>query len=291
MPVYDSILITGGKGMLANALKRAFTARAKNPTLLSRDDLDITNPDAIANVFLNHRPTLVLNCAAYTKVDKAEEEEARATAVNGQAVATLASLCRDYNAKLVHYSTDFVFDGSKREPYVPTDPTNPQSAYGSSKLLGEQNAAANPNSLIIRTAWLYGPGGPCFPRTMVELARQKKPLTIVNDQTGSPTFTHDLADATLHLLDANCSGLYHVTNHGSVTWFAFTKAILEEFDEQTDLSPITSSDWKQKRPNSAARPPYSVLDVTKYEHDTGHRMRPWRQALRDYRHTVAESGF
>ena len=126
---------------------------------------------------------------------------------------------------------------------------------------------------------------------MVELARQKKPLTIVNDQTGSPTFTYDLAEATLNLLDANCSGLYHVTNAGAVTWFNFTQAILEEFDEQTDLSPITSADWKQKRPNSATRPAYSVLDVSQYERDTGHRMRPWRQALRDYRKVVAESGF
>jgi len=291
MALYDSILITGGKGMLANALNHALIARSKNPVLLSRDDLDITNPDSLATAFSNHRPTLILNCAAYTKVDKAEEEEPRATAINGEAVGVLASLCRDYNARLVHYSTDFVFDGSKRTPYTPEDPTNPKSAYGRSKLKGEQLAATNPTSLIIRTAWLYGPGGPCFPRTMIDLARQKKPLTIVNDQTGSPTFTHDLADATLHLLDANCSGLYHVTNAGSVTWFAFTQAILEEFDEQTTLSPITSADWKQKRPTSAARPAYSVLDVTKYEQDTGHRMRPWRQALRDYRLHIAQNGF
>jgi dTDP-4-dehydrorhamnose reductase len=291
MALYDSILITGGKGMLANALKHGLIARSKNPVLLSRDDLDITNPDSVSAAFSHHRPTLILNCAAYTKVDKAEEEEPRATAINGDALATLASLCRDYNARLVHYSTDFVFDGSKRTPYTPQDPTNPQSAYGRSKLKGEQLAAANPNSLVIRTAWLYGPGGPCFPRTMIDLARQKKPLTIVNDQTGSPTFTHDLAAATLHLLDANSSGLYHVTNAGSVTWFAFTQAILEEFDEQTALSPITSADWKQKRPTSATRPAYSVLDVSKYEQDTTHRMRPWRQALRDYRLAVAQNGF
>ena len=289
MAIYDSILITGGRGMLASALHRALVARSKTATRLGHQELDITDPAAAAEVFANHRPTLVLNCAAYTKVDKAEEEFDRASAVNGTAVGTLASLCRDYGARLVHYSTDFVFDGTKREPYVPTDPTNPQSAYGRSKLLGEQ--LAEPDALVVRTAWLYGPGGPCFPRTMVELARQKKPLTIVNDQIGSPTFTYDLAEATLRLLDAAQKGVFHVTNNGSVSWFAFTQAILEEFDEQTQLSPITSAEWKQKRPNSATRPAYSVLDVSKYETATGHRMRPWRQALRDYRLEVAQNGF
>src|SRR5205823_549473 len=165
-----------------------------------------------------------------------------ATDVNAHAVETLASISREYNAALVHYSTDFIFDGSKREPYAPDDPTNPQSVYGRSKLLGEK--LAGPDALIIRTAWLYGPGGPCFPRTMVELARQKKPLTIVNDQIGSPTFTVDLAEATLRLLDETTRGLFHVANVGSVSWFNFTKAILEEFDEDTQLSPITSAEWK-----------------------------------------------
>ncbi len=289
MALFDSILITGGKGMLAHALNRAIAARAKSASLLGHQDLDISDADAVAATFSRHRPTLVLNCAAYTKVDKAEEEIDRANAVNGAAVGILAAACRDYGARLVHYSTDFVFDGTKREPYRPDDATNPRSAYGRSKLLGEQQAA--PDALIIRTAWLYGPGGPCFPRTMIQVARQKKPLTVVNDQIGSPTFTHDLADATLHLLDADARGIYHVVNNGSVSWFDFTKAVLEEFDENTQLSPITSADWKKTRPDSATRPAYSVLDVSAYQQKTGHHMRPWRQALRDYRLEVARDGF
>jgi dTDP-4-dehydrorhamnose reductase len=289
MSLYDSILITGGKGMLASALKRAVDARAKTATLLGRQDLDVTDADAVAASFNQHRPTLVLNCAAYTKVDKAEEEIDRANAVNGTAVGILAAACRDYGARLAHYSTDFVFDGTKREPYTPDDATNPQSAYGHSKLLGEQQAG--PEVLIIRTAWLYGPGGPCFPRTMVQCAQQKKPLAVVNDQIGSPTFTYDLADATLRLLDNDARGIFHVVNNGSVSWFDFTKAILEEFDEKTQLSPITSADWKKTRPNSATRPAYSVLDLSAYQQKTGHYMRPWRQALRDYRLEIARGGF
>jgi dTDP-4-dehydrorhamnose reductase len=291
MALYDSILITGGRGMLAGALQRSLHARAKTPVLLGRDELDITNADAVRQAFERLRPTLVLNCAAYTKVDHAEHERARADDVNGLAVGTLESTARDFGSKLVHYSTDFVFDGTKTQPYTIADPTNPQSAYGASKLLGEQSALKNPDALVVRTAWLYGPGGPCFPRTMVELARQKKPLTVVSDQIGSPTFTYDLAEATLRLLDAGARGIYHVVNQGSVSWFDFTHAILEEFDEKTQFSPIASADWRRQRPNSAMRPAYSVLDVSAYEQTTGHRMRPWRQALREYRLEVARGGF
>ncbi|HEX8520951.1 MAG TPA: dTDP-4-dehydrorhamnose reductase [Tepidisphaeraceae bacterium] len=289
MAIYDSILITGGKGMLAQALDRSIQARAKKATLLGRQELDVSDEDSVGSAFAQYRPTLVLNCAAYTKVDKAEEEKERAYEVNGEAVGILAAKCKEYGARLVHYSTDFVFDGRKREPYVPADVTNPQSVYGASKLEGERQAGDE--ALVIRTAWLYGPGGACFPQTMVGAAKQKKPLTVVNDQVGSPTFTHDLAEATLRLVDAEAKGIFHVTNAGSVSWFDFTRAILEEFHEKADLSPITSAAWKEKRPNSATRPSYSVLDVSEYERATGQRMRPWRQALREYRLEVARAGF
>jgi dTDP-4-dehydrorhamnose reductase len=293
MPLYDSILITGGSGMLAQALARALRQRSKSATAVSHRDLDITNTSAVEELFLNYRPTLLINCAAYTKVDKCEEEPDLADAVNGHAVGTLAKLAERHKAKLVHYSTDFVFDGTSDRPYMPLDRPNPQSAYGRSKLLGEKLATQHaPDSLIIRTAWLYGPGGPCFPRTMVELARAKRPLNVVDDQIGSPSFTYDLAEATLRLLDSeNARGLFHVANHGSTSWFAFTQAILEEFHETTQLAPISSADWKKTKPSSAMRPKYSVLDVSAYEATTGHRMRPWRQALRDYRLQVADHGF
>src|SRR5204863_7341155 len=134
----------------------------------------------------------------------------------------------------VHYSTDFVFDGAASRPYRPDDPTNPLSVYGRTKLSGERQLQDRlPRSLMLRTAWLYGPGGPCFPQTMINLARQGKPLKVVDDQIGSPTFTHDLAEATLNLIDADARGIYHVVNSGQTSWFDFTAAILEEFNLTT----------------------------------------------------------
>src|ERR1051326_426554 len=254
--------------MLAHALIHSLRQRNRPAVAPPRQSLDLTDENSLQQALAANRPSLLLNCAAYTKVDKAEEEPALAHAVNGHALESLVALCRQYHTKLVHFSTDFVFDGKSTHPYQPTDPTAPQSVYGFSKLLGEQHALKHPNSLVIRTAWLYGPGGPSFPRTMVELARAKKPLTVVNDQTGSPTFTNDLADATLRLLDATASGIFHVVNPGSVSWFNFAKAILEEFGEETQLAPITSGEWKAKKPNSATRPAYSVLDVSHNQQTT-----------------------
>ena len=188
----------------------------------------------------------------------------------------------------MHYSTDFVFDGSGTRPYRTDDPVNPLSAYGRSKLLGEQaiQKINPPGWIIARTAWLYGPGGPCFPQTMINVAKAGKPLKVVADQIGSPTFTRDLAEATFELLDHNAGGLWHLTNSGSVSWHGFTAAILEEFGLKTDLSTTTSAEWKKLRPTSAHRPAYSVLDVEPFHQTVGRPMRPWREALVDYRQAL-----
>jgi dTDP-4-dehydrorhamnose reductase len=187
---------------------------------------------------------------------------------------------------LVHYSTDYVFDGTLRRPLRPDDPVGPQSAYGRSKLLGEQllQRDAPDRWLIIRTAWLYGPGGANFPQAILNAARAGKPLTVVDDQVGSPTFTFDLAAATLELIDRGApSGIWHVVNDGQTTWYDFAAAILEEFHiGGASLSRTSSAEWKRMRPNSAVRPAYSVLDITPFEQLTGHRTRPWRVALREY---------
>ena len=289
MDTYSSILITGGGGMLAHALKRQLARRGLEPVLVSRADLDVGDPAAVDVAFERHRPTLVLNCAAYTKVDDCEKHEDLANAVNGRGPENLAAACAKAGAKLVHYSTDFVFDGGGTEPYPTDAPTEPISAYGRSKLLGERAVAAQKglDYLILRTAWLYGPGGNCFPKTMVTLARAGKPLKVVADQTGSPTFTLDLADATLGLTDAGATGTFHVTNAGRTTWFEFTAAILEAFDASTDLTKTTSAAWAQQRPEAAPRPAFSVLDLSKTESALGRPMRPWREALRDYRDLTA----
>jgi dTDP-4-dehydrorhamnose reductase len=308
-PPDQSILVTGAGGMLATAFKRLLphahyatkaefdiTEKGDASVFASNDDpnytnkrdrtlyLDAENKGSCPRYFSQIRPAVVINCAAYTKVDAAEQNEPLANAVNGQAVGRLAALCRESGATLVHFSTDYVFDGTLRRPLRPDDPVGPQSAYGRSKLLGEQllQQHAPPNWLIIRTAWLYGPGGPSFPLAILNAARAGKPLSVVDDQTGSPTFTFDLAQATLELIDRGATGIWHIVNDGSVTWHDFAAAILEEFHLQAPLSRTTSAKWKQDRPNSAIRPSYSVLDIDPFEKLTGHRTRHWREALREY---------
>jgi dTDP-4-dehydrorhamnose reductase len=250
--------------------------------------LDITSDDSLARAFEQHRPTLVLNCAAHTKVDLCEEQRDLADAINGRAVATLATLSKQHGSKLVHYSTDFVFDGSATTPYKPTHPTHPLSAYGRSKLLGEQQLQQinPPGYLIIRTAWVYGPSGACFPQTMVNAARAGKPLRVVCDQVGTPTYTRDLAAATLDLIDVGAAGLLHYTNAGQTNWCDFTRAILDEFGIPAPVEAITSADWQKLRPASAHRPSYSVLDTSDYTRLTGKAPRPWRDALGDYKLAV-----
>jgi len=292
MDAHASILITGGGGMLADALKRALAARRRAFVAPPRGELDITNDEQVRRAFRESRPTLVLNTAAHTKVDLCEEEPAKADEINGHAVGRLAAAAKEYGAKLLHVSTDFVFDGTSRRPYREDDPTNPLSAYGRSKLLGEQKLREvdPPGWLIVRTAWVYGPNGACFPRTMVNAAKAGKPLKVVDDQVGSPTYTRELADAILALVDTGAAGVLNVANAGQVSWYGFTAAILEEFALKAELSATTSAEWKKLRPNSAVRPAYSVLDTSKYTAATGRRMRPWHEALRDYRIAVEENG-
>lgn len=290
MGVYDRIMITGGGGMLAKALIGALRARGREPTALDRAALDVTNFPEVVRTIENLKPTLILNCAAHTKVDLCEEQEDLANLINGSAPGVLAAAAKDVGAKFVHYSTDFVFNASATRPWREEDPTNPLSAYGRSKLAGEKRVARDGAGwVILRTAWLYGPGGPCFPMTIINAAKAGKPLKVVEDQIGSPTFTHDLADATLNLLDAAASGIFHVVNAGKTSWHDFTAAILSEFGLKADLSRTTSAEWKRQRPNSATRPTYSVLDTSKYTQTTGPKMRDWREALAAYHHALDAS--
>jgi dTDP-4-dehydrorhamnose reductase len=291
--LYDSILIVGGQGMLGHALTDLLVSRGRRPVVVDLPQIDITDASAVKKLFDDRHPTLVLNCAAHTKVDLCEQEKEKADAVNGYAVGLLAGSCKSSDAVLVHISTDFVFDGRGRRPYLPSDAVNPLSAYGRSKLLGERELQKNAPArwLIVRTAWLYGRHGLNFPRTMVQAAQAGKALTVVNDQVGSPTYTVDLGGAILDLLDSGASGLWHATNSGQTTWFDFARATLEEFGVKAEISPISSAEWAQKRPTSAIRPGYSVLDLTGLERRIGRSMRPWRAALADFRAAVQRDGF
>ena len=285
MDVYRSILITGGGGMLAHALVEALTARGLSATAVRRSECDIANSNQVAELFEKYRPTLLLNCAAHTGVDLCEDESDRANAINGEGPAHLAGNALQFGTQLVHFSTDFIFDGQSDRPYRPDDQTHPISVYGASKLLGEQRIQQlnPPDWLILRTAWLFGRHGNCFPQTMVKLARLGRPLRVVNDQFGSPTSTLDLASATLQLIDARAKGIFHVTNEGFTSWYEFARETVREFGVEADLAPVTTSEWVKLRPQQAKRPLYSVLDCQKYRDVTGQSMRQWNEALRDYR--------
>ncbi|CAN5445244.1 dTDP-4-dehydrorhamnose reductase [soil metagenome] len=290
--LYRSVLITGGAGMLAQAFAQVLIDRQIEFTTLRRADLDLTDATAVRAALAEHRPSLVLNCSAYTKVDLAEKEPALADAINGTAVGSLAKICKEFDAGLVHFSTDYVFNGTLSRPLRPEDPVGPRSAYGRSKLLGEKLLQENAPDrwLILRTAWLYGRGGPCFPATMVNAARAGKPLKVVEDQVGSPTYTLDLAAATLDLLDAGANGIFHVANSGQTNWREFAQAAVDEFGVSTPVAGITSADWKTLRPDSADRPSYSVFDLSPVERLLDRPMPTWRDALTRYRDAVTAAG-
>jgi dTDP-4-dehydrorhamnose reductase len=288
----ESILILGGNGMLAHALARRAAIRGIQTVLLPRDQCDVRQPEQIETAFRVHHPTVVVNCAAYTKVDAAETETDLANAINGQAVESLLAIAGNVGARFVHFGSDFVFDGSSQRPYRENDPAHLLSAYGRSKYAGEATLLAHPNQnwLLLRTAWLYGRNGVCFPRTMVELARKGVPLSIVNDQIGSPTLTDDLADATFDLLAQNAAGLFHVVNSGAASWFDFAVATLEAFNISHPVAPISTAEWRAKRPGQAIRPAYSVLDTMAVADKLRRPMRPWRDALADFRSQVDTAG-
>ena len=271
--------------MLAHELHNVLAGRGIHAFLTRRADCDITHPAQLAWVFQQHRPSLLLNCAAHTGVDLCEDEPERANEINGEGPRRLAQLCREYGTYLVHFSTDFVFNGQNDRPYRPDDTPDPLSADGKSKLLGEDRIRqTSPLTwLIIRTAWLFGGHGNCFPKLIVDRARAGHSLKVVNDQTGCPTYAVDLAHAVFDLLDRGAKGIWHVTNSSPTTWYEFAKAIVTEFNIPTEVTPISTAQWIAMRPRQAKRPSYSVLDLGPLNSLLGKNMRDWHDALRDYR--------
>ena len=270
--------------MLAHELSKVLHSRGCAHTLIGREECDVSDPSQVARLFQRHRPTFLLNCAAHTAVDQCEDEPERANAINGEAVGHLAELAREHHTKLVHFSTDFVFDGHIDRPYRPDDIPNPLSAYGKSKLLGEEamKQVAPPAWITIRTSWLFGRHGHCFPKAIIDRARSGHALKVVDDQKGCPTYAVDLAAATLDLIDRRASGIWHVTNTSPTTWFEFAKAIVSQFQIAAQVTPISTAQWVAMRPRQAVRPAYSVLDTGAFAALTGRQMRPWHDALRDY---------
>ncbi len=261
------ILVTGGGGQLASALFDAARATDHDLRMLSLDELDITDAAAVRRILDRERPAAVVNAAAYTAVDRAEEEEELATRINGDSVGGLASACVESGARIVQVSTDFVFDGAASRPIGPAETPRPLSAYGRSKLVGEERCREHGGDswLIVRTAWLYGSGHQNFVSTMLRLMRDRTEIGVVADQIGTPTWTGTLASGILRLIDRGASGIHHLTDSGVATWYDFAVAIQEVgrglglLPRACVVRPISTSEY----PTPAIRPCYSVLDKAK----------------------------
>jgi len=275
------VLLTGALGMLGRRVRERLApdwdvvATAHSAAEGVRA-LDVGDEAAVRECVRGLRPGVVVNCAGYTAVDRAESEPDLAWRINATAPGTLAEACAEVGALVVHVSSDFVFDGTKRTPYVETDATNPLSSYARSKEAGERFVRERASRhVIVRTQWLYGPDGKHFPGTIRRLAREGKPLRVVDDQTGVPTYAPDVAAAIGRILETGLNGTIHVANRGQATWCEFARAVLARAGEGATVTPITTAEF----PTPARRPAYSVLRNAVLEATIGDTMRPWEEAL------------
>lgn len=273
------ILVTGSNGQLGQELQ---VLASSYPDMLfdfvTREEFDLEDEEQLLTYLNKTTPNYILNCAAYTAVDRAESEPERAMQINAHAVRLLANWSAEHQAKLVHISTDYVFDGSSVNPYTETAVTNPQSVYGSTKLQGEQAAlASNPEVLIIRTAWVYSVFGNNFVKTMLRLMQERDSLNIVKDQIGSPTYAADLAQAILKIIfSAHWEpGIYHYSNTGRISWFEYAQAIKELAGLACDLDGIPTVAY----PTPAKRPAYSLLNTQKIQ-------QVYKVAVPDYKESL-----
>jgi dTDP-4-dehydrorhamnose reductase len=275
------VLVTGANGQLGKELRQLETKWPEFEFLfLSREDLPIHHFELVRNFFKATHPTFLINCAAYTAVDKAEREEELAFQTNAEAVGVLAAICKEQDCKFVHVSTDYVFDGLANRPYREDDLTNPQGVYGASKLAGEKEAVLlNPDSVIIRTSWVYSSFGKNFVKTILRLLQEKPSVSVVDDQIGSPTYAADLAVAILEIISLKSwkPGVYHFSNEGEISWCAFAKAIAALTHSNTPVQAITTAEF----PTPAKRPAWSVLDKSKIKAVYGIKIRPWKESLAD----------
>lgn len=277
------ILVTGANGQLASEIK-AISSLLENTDFFFTDkkDLDICDATALQDFCIKHNIDTIINCAAYTAVDKAEDDAINADKVNHLAVENLAKLAYAENISLIHISTDYVFDGKAHRPYIEDDPLSPQGVYGKSKLLGEQALIkANPkNSIIIRTSWVYSSFGNNFVKTMLRLAQDRDELGVIFDQVGTPTYAKDLAKTILEivpLLGNESVEVYHYSNEGVCSWYDFAKGIFELSKLPCKVNPIETSQY----PTPAKRPHYSLLNKAKIKHDFNIQIPYWKDSLKD----------
>jgi dTDP-4-dehydrorhamnose reductase len=273
------VLVTGASGMLGSDLVPLLAGAAYEVFARPRSDLDVTEPEEVGRAFRAIRPHVVVNCAAFTRVDACETDPS-AWGVNAGGVENLAAESRRHGARLIQISTDFVFDGTKGEPYTETDEVGPLSAYGRGKRAGEEAALEDPTALVVRSSWLFGRGGWNFVEAILkQVEHGKRELTVVDDQKGKPTATTDLAEAVVALLALPVSGIVHFANRGEMTWKDFASEILA-LAGRDDVRVLPTSSSALGR--AAQRPAYSVLDTAKYEGLTGRPIRHFREPLIEY---------
>jgi len=280
----NNILVTGGNGQLGSELKEiAPNYQDYNFLFTDVKDLDITNHTAVAAFIKSNNINVIINCAAYTAVDKAESEPKLSDVINHLAVANFAQIAKDNKIKLIHISTDYVFDGTNHKPYTEIDTPNPKSVYGQTKLDGElAMQKINPaNSIIIRTSWVYSKYGNNFVKTMLRLSKEKEELGIIADQVGTPTYAKDLAKSILDILprlNTKTVEVYNYSNEGVCSWYDFAKAIFEIKEIKIKVNPIECAQY----PTAAKRPFYSVLNKKKIKDQFQLDIPCWRESLKKY---------
>jgi dTDP-4-dehydrorhamnose reductase len=287
IPGTKRILVIGAKGMLGKDLVKVLHSRLNTKQRSDWeilewdiDELDIRDGKRTVTLIESYYPETIINVAGYTNVDGCESNEEKAFAINAEGMKHVALGAHRCRAKVVYLSTDYIFDGKKKEPYLEDDPPNPLNVYGRSKWKGEQYVRELvENGLIVRTQWLYGKYGNNFVTSILNQAREKKALSIVNDQIGSPTYTVDLSEAIFVLLQGDTRGVFHVANRDTCSWYTYGQTILKLSGmDRVKVVPISSKEFGR----SAIRPPYSVLSCQKLKKVTGMTMRPWSEALKDF---------
>ncbi|WP_027364752.1 dTDP-4-dehydrorhamnose reductase [Desulfotruncus alcoholivorax] len=274
-----TVFVTGAAGMLGQDVVAEFRSRQSKVIAKDHASLDITNLEHVEQAIGHYKPAIVVNCAAYTDVDRAESEPQKAYFINGLGPRNLALACQKNKAVLVHISTDYVFDGSQNRPYGVYDPTNPLNVYGASKLWGENAVREILKSFyLIRTSWLFGLNGKNFVDTMLRMGQSEKTIKVVDDQFGCPTFTEDLARAVADLVETGCYGTYHITNQNAVTWFGLAENIFKKCNNSIKLIPCKTKEMN--RP--AHRPGFSVLDPFPLKETIGYLLPGWEYALSRY---------
>lgn len=275
-----NILVTGANGQLGREFRQIEKKFSSYKFyFVAKEELLITDEDAVNIFFKNNPIDVCINCAAYTAVDKAETEKEQAMAVNATAVCYLAKACKINNTKFIHISTDYVFNGTATKPYLENQETDPVNFYGQTKLSGEQNAfKENEETIIIRTAWVYSSFGNNFVKTMLRLMKDRESIGVVDDQFGCPTYAADLADAIMQIIQSNnfIAGIYHYSNKGKISWYDFAKEVSLQVNSSCIVNGISTKEF----PTPAARPSYSVLDTTKIAETFNIIIPDWKDSLK-----------